>query len=49
MICLLFMAGFGHSFIDGYYKSCLYKCEDDTRRYYRVDPDYICPKRIKDD
>ena len=45
MICVLFMVGFGHSFLDGFYKSCLYDCGTD-RRYYRVSPEFVCPYEL---
>lgn len=45
MTCVLIMVGFGHSFFEGFYKSCLYECGYD-RRYYRVSPDYVCPYEL---
>ena len=42
MICVLLIVGFGHSFQDGFYKSCLYDCGTE-RRYYRVSPEFSCP------
>ena len=46
MTCLIFIVGFGHSFYDGFYKSCTYKCPDNKTKYYRVHPEYICPRKI---
>jgi hypothetical protein len=47
-MCFLALILYGHSFQLGYYKACYYRCEDYHRyRIYRIDPDYICPKKIE--
>lgn len=47
-MCVLALVLYGHSFQLGYYKACYYNCGKTHKdAIYRIDPDYLCPTRIK--
>jgi len=52
MICVLYFVGWMNVFENGQgnnlWQFCHYSCQDKTTRRYRISPDQMCPKVIRD-